>query len=105
MYSMVVAVDDDIDPTNLREVVWAICTRADPAQAVELLKGAWASPLDPRLSPARQASGDTTVGRMLIDACKPFHWKDDFPRTNVFSAEFRQTTAEKWKDVLGNLRP
>jgi len=105
MYSMVVAVDDDIDPTDLRQVIWAICTRADPAQAVELLKGAWASPLDPRLSPAKQASGETTVGRMLIDACKPFHWKDAFPRTNVFSTEFRQTTAEKWKSVLGNLRP
>jgi 4-hydroxy-3-polyprenylbenzoate decarboxylase len=42
---------------------------------------------------------------MLIDACKPFHWKDEFPRTNVFSAEMRQATAEKWKDVLSGLRP
>jgi UbiD family decarboxylase len=105
MYSMVVAVDEDIDPTNLREVMWAICTRADPATAVELLKGAWASPLDPRLSPARKASGETTVGRMLIDACKPFHWKEAFPRTNVFSPEMRRLTADKWREVLGNLQP
>jgi UbiD family decarboxylase len=105
MYSLVVTVDEDVDPTNLREVVWAICTRADPASAVELIKGGWATTLDPRLSPAKKVSGDTTVGRMLIDACKPFHWKDEFPRTNVFSAEMRQATAEKWKDVLSGLRP
>jgi len=105
MYSMVVAVDDDVDPTDLREVIWAICTRADPAQAVELVKNAWASPLDPRLSPAKKASGDTTVGRMLIDACRPFHWKDEFPRTNVFDSELRRVTAEKWKALLPNLRP
>src|SRR5581483_3635867 len=79
MYSLVVTVDDDIDPTNLQEVMWAVCTRADPAQSVEVVRGAWASLLDPRLSPARQASGETTVGRLLIDACKPFHWKDQFP--------------------------
>jgi UbiD family decarboxylase len=103
MYSMAVTVDEDIDPTNLQEVVWAICTRADPASAIEIVQGAWASNLDPRLSPARKASGETTVGRMLIDACRPFHWKDDFPRTNVFSRELRQATAAKWRHVLDNL--
>lgn len=105
MYSQVVTVDDDIDPTNLQEVVWAICTRADPATAVEIIHGAWATTLDPRLSPARRASGETTVGRMLIDACRPFHWKDDFPKTNVFSRELRQATAAKWQHLLNNLKP
>ena len=26
-----VVVDDDIDPTNLNEVLWAVCTRSDPS--------------------------------------------------------------------------
>ena len=45
------------------------------------------------------------MSRMLIDACKPFHWKDEFPRTNVFAPELRRVTAEKWKALLPNLRP
>ena len=27
-----IVVDDDIDPTNLNEVLWALCTRSDPVQ-------------------------------------------------------------------------
>ena len=31
-----VVVDDDIDPTNLNEVLWALCTRSDPVQDIEI---------------------------------------------------------------------
>ncbi len=25
-----IVVDDDIDPTNIEDVLWALCTRSDP---------------------------------------------------------------------------
>src|SRR5437016_14505795 len=83
MYSYYVAVDDDVDPANLKEVLWAMQTRVDPATAVEIIHAAWTSDLDPRLSPAKRAAGDYTVGRLLIDACRPYAWKDQFPRTHA----------------------
>ena len=40
------------------------------------------------------------MGRMLINACKPFSWRDQFPKTNVFSAEERAVVEKKWRDLL-----
>ncbi|MPZ15756.1 MAG: UbiD family decarboxylase, partial [Chloroflexi bacterium] len=37
MYSTYVVVDDDIDPSNMREVLWALSTRVDPAWALEVI--------------------------------------------------------------------
>jgi UbiD family decarboxylase len=98
-------VDDDIDPTNLDEVLWALCTRVDPASAVDIIHDAWTADLDPRVSPAKRAAGDLTVGRMLINGCKPFSWRDEFARTNVFSADERRSVETKWRELLENLAP
>jgi UbiD family decarboxylase len=104
MKTYYVAVDDDIDPTNLNEVLWAMCTRVDPATAVDVIKDAWTADLDPRVSPARRVAGDLTVGRMLINACKPFGWRDQFAKTNMFNVEERRKLEAKWGDLLANLR-
>src|ERR1043166_2489190 len=100
MKTFYLAVDEDIDPANLNEVMWAMCTRVDPATSVDIIRDAWTADLDPRLSPAKRESGDLTVGRMLINACKPFSWRDQFPKTNVFSAEDRRQVETKWRDLL-----
>ena len=95
MYRYYVAVDDDIDPVDLKQVIWAMCTRVDPAESVQTLKS-WTSDLDPRLAPEKREQGDFTMSRMLIDACKPYPWRDRFPRANKFSAEKRREIWEKW---------
>jgi hypothetical protein len=38
---------------------------------------------------------------MAIDACKPFHWRDQFALANKFSAEKRDEIWEKWAPKLG----
>ena len=53
-----------------------------------------------RVSPARREAGDLTVGRMLINACRPFIWRDQFPKSNVFSSEERRIVETKWRDLL-----
>ncbi|HEX2932159.1 MAG TPA: UbiD family decarboxylase, partial [Candidatus Binatia bacterium] len=91
------------DPTNQEEVLWAMCTRVDPTTAVDVVHDAWTADLDPRVSPARRAAGDLTVGRMLINACKPFAWRDQFAKTNVFNAEDRKKLQTKWGELLGKI--
>ena len=103
MKTYYVTVDDDIDPTNQEEVLWAMCTRVDPTTAVDVVRDAWTADLDPRVSPARRAVGDLTVGRMLINACKPFAWRDQFAKTNVFGAEDRTKLQAKWGDLLATI--
>ncbi len=40
-----IVVDDDIDPTNFNDVIWAMCTRCDPRDQVQILHGGWSSAL------------------------------------------------------------
>lgn len=96
----VVVVDDDIDVSNLEELWWAILTRSDPATSIDIVKGAWTSPADPRLTPEQRGNDDITNSRALIDACRPFHWRDEFPRVNAPSPEQARRAKQKFGYLL-----
>ncbi len=92
----VIVVDDDIDPSNVEDVMWAVATRCDPATSIEIVKNYWATPLDPVVPPEKRASGDLTGSRAIVLACRPFHWRKDFPRVNRASDELRRHTLKRW---------
>ena len=92
----VIVTDDDIDVTNLEEVIWAALTRADPATSIDLITGGKGARSDPRLAPWDRASGNIVNSRLIIDACKPFHWRSDFPDVNKPSPEDARTAREKF---------
>ena len=96
----VIVVDDDIDPSNTPDVLWAIATRCDPETSIEIMRGCWSSPLDPRIPPERRQQGDFTNSRAIIDACRPFRWIKDFSKDHALTAQERAETAAKWKHVL-----
>jgi len=94
----VVVVDDDIDPANINEVLWAIGTRSNPEKDIDIIRNTYTSPLDPIYSRgAKVAFG----ARAVIDACKPYDWIKEFPRTASSSAELRQKVIGKWQDLFG----
>lgn len=97
----VVIVDDDIDPTNILEVIWAISTRCDPERGVEIVKEGWSSNLDPVISSSEKNRGNTTSARIIINACIPFWRKGEFPRANRMSSE---TKARIWQKITPFLR-
>ena len=72
---LVVVVDDDIDPTDLFDVMWSICTRCDPAEDIDIIRKMWSGPLDPRIP-----RGTSCNSRAVIDACRPFEMLESFPR-------------------------
>ena len=91
-----IVVDDDIDVSNLEEVVWALITRSDPATSIDIIRNAWSTPLDPRIEPERKAVGDNTNSRAIIDACRPWHWRDKFPAVNAPSPQQRSVALQKF---------
>jgi UbiD family decarboxylase len=96
----VIVVDDDVDVSNLEELIWALITRSDPASSIDIIRNAWSSPLDPRIEPERKAAGDTTSSRAVIDACRPWHWRDEFPAVNVPTSEQRRGALDKFGRLL-----
>ena len=100
MGRLVVVVDDDVDPSNLADVMWAITTRCEPSEQIDIVHNAWSSALDPRIPPDAKASGVTSHSKAIIEACRPFAWKDKFPKTSALSQEEARTIEDKWGKVL-----
>ena len=105
MARLVVIVDDDVDPSNLADVMWAITTRAEPSEQVDIVRDAWSSALDPRISAADRARGRTSNSKMIIDACVPFAMRGEFPKTSGLSLADVRSVEIKWGAVLGGSRP
>ncbi|MEE9145687.1 MAG: UbiD family decarboxylase [Candidatus Binatia bacterium] len=92
----VIVVDDDIDPTNTFDVLWALSSRSDPVESIEILRRCWSGPLDPRIQPGKKGFNS----RAVIDACRPFEWIKDFPPVAESSPELKEKVRSKWKKVL-----
>lgn len=96
----VIIVDDDIDPSNIRDVLWALATRCDPASSIDILTECWSTPLDPRIEPDERARENFTNSVAIINACRPYHWMKEYPDTCYFSEDVRREIYKKWRDVL-----
>jgi 4-hydroxy-3-polyprenylbenzoate decarboxylase len=97
----VIVVDDDIDPSNLEELIWAMVSRSDPATSIDIIHHAWTSALDPRIHPDDKLKGKLTNSRAIIDATRPYEWRDRFPVVNMPSRETMRKTKEKFSYLLG----
>lgn len=100
----VIVVDDDIDPTNLYDVIWAMSSRTDPATGIEIIKDAWNTSLDP-LNAGREQSllpEEYRGSRAIIYACKPISMvlRNTFPKIAESSPELQEKVRAKWKDFL-----
>ena len=96
----IVVVDEDIDPSNFMEVAWAMSTRSDPAESIEIVRGRTVSGIDARIPPDQREEGNITMSQILIDACRPYHWRDQFPKVNEVSPELKAKTIEKWGHAI-----
>ena len=65
--------------------MWAVATRCEPSEQVDIVRNAWSSALDPRISPADKQRGVTSHSKVIIEACRPFPWLDKFPPTSALS--------------------
>ena len=99
----VVVVDEDIDPSNLRDVTWAMCSRCDPESGIEILRNSWGTPLDPLIERTPDMGIEECLSsRAIIFACKPFSrmFHNTFPRVVESGPEVRRKFEEKWKNIL-----
>jgi len=92
----VIVVDDDIDPSNTDDVIWAMSSRSDPDTDIDIIRRCWSGPLDPIIQPGKKGFNS----RAIIDACRPFEWMKDFPPVAESSKEVLDATAKKWGKVL-----
>jgi 3-polyprenyl-4-hydroxybenzoate decarboxylase len=100
MNRFVIVVDEDVDPMNLDEVMWAMSTRCEPSEDIEIMRKSWGSKVDPLLeNPAAPYNS-----RALIDACRPFEKLATFPRVAQISPTTFRDTVARWKDLFADPR-
>ncbi|MEE8449864.1 MAG: UbiD family decarboxylase [Thermodesulfobacteriota bacterium] len=96
-YTLVV--DEDIDPTNTDDILWALSSRSDPADDIEIIRRCWSTPLDPLV----RKGAPSLNTRAIIDATRPYEWMDEFPPVVGFPPEELAETLNKWgKHLAGH---
>ena len=96
----VIVVDEDIDVSNLEELMWAMVTRSDPATSIDIIHNTWSTALDPRIHPDDKEKGKLVNSRAIIDATRPYDWRDRFPLVNMPSPARAKRTREKFGYLL-----
>jgi len=92
----VIAVDDDVDPTDFNQVMWALSTRCNPSDDIDLLRKTWSTGLDPsKVVVAERPYGS----KALIDACKPHRHLDAFPKRTLLRKSMYEQVARRWHEL------
>ncbi len=107
MGAYTVVVEEDIDPSNLDEVLWAMVTRARLDRQIHVIPHCHTNNVHPAIPPAEKMVGDkqglVTAARVVIDACRDLSWKEDWYPIARISPELRTQVKEKWTSVLSKL--
>lgn len=94
-------VNDDVDITDLRSVIWAMATRVHPVRDVWQVPHAYTSILVPFLSPEERKSGDGAY--MLLDGTWPANLSlDEVPKVSSFHhlwpEEIKKKVLARWTE-------
>jgi 4-hydroxy-3-polyprenylbenzoate decarboxylase len=89
-------VDDDVDPTDFNEVLWALSTRCHPSEDIDTLRNTWSTGLDPsQFEMELRPYGS----KALIDACKPHRHLKEFPASTLLRREVYERVAARWAEL------
>ena len=94
--TFVVVVDEDIDPSNLDEVMWAVTTRCEPSEGIDIIRDCWSSYLDPKIPREKKERGQLTNSRAIINACRPFQLLKEYPEVSAIDRDTRLRIIAKW---------
>jgi 4-hydroxy-3-polyprenylbenzoate decarboxylase len=92
----IIVVDEDVDPTNLDDVLWALSTRCHPAEDIDLLRNTWSTGLDPS-QPVPEAR--PYGSKALINACKPHRYLKQFPKSTNLRRSVYDKVAARWSEL------
>ena len=94
----IVAVDEDVDPTNINEVIWAMSTRCSPVEDIDVLRNTWSTWLDPTQNPPEERPWGS---KALINACKEHRYLDVFSHRTTLTRQMWERLAARWSADLG----
>lgn len=96
----VIVLNDDVDPSDLKELVWAFATRCHPLLGHAVFDDIEAAPLLAYLRRSEKASGHT--GKIVYNCLAPDEWGEALPMRASFRhgypAEIVDLVRRRWSD-------
>jgi len=90
----IIAVDDDVDPSNINQVLWAMSTRCNPAEDIDVLRQTWSTWLDPTQNPPEERPYGS---KALINACMEHRYLKQFSRRTKLRRPVYESVAARWQ--------
>jgi 4-hydroxy-3-polyprenylbenzoate decarboxylase len=91
----IVAVDEDVDPTDINQVLWAMSTRCSPVSDIDVLRNTWSTWLDPTLNPPEERPWGS---KALINACKDHRHLESFSSRTTLTRPMWERIAARWSE-------
>jgi len=92
----VIAVDEDVDPTDMDQVLWAMGSRCNPIDDMDILRNTWSTPLDPSQNPPEKRPYGSKV---LINACKDHRYLPVFSARTTLRKSTYDKVAARWEEM------
>lgn len=93
----VILVDDDIDPENMDQVMYALSFKFQPDFGTQILRRGRSTPLDPSLP----RSSRFQTSRIIIDCTTPYEWgEEDLPTPIVLDDDMKTHVLENWESYF-----
>jgi 4-hydroxy-3-polyprenylbenzoate decarboxylase len=92
----IVAVDEDIDPTDIDQVIWAMASRCNPIEDIDILRNTWSTWLDPTQNPPEERPYGS---KALINACKEHRYLPVFSKRTALRREMYEQVARRWSEL------
>ena len=89
----IIAVDHDVDPTDMNQVIWAMTTRCNPEQDIDILRQTWSTYLDPTQNPPERRPYGS---KALVNACMEHRYLKQFSKRSRLREEMYAQVSEKW---------
>jgi UbiD family decarboxylase len=92
----IIAVDEDIDPTDMDQVIWAVASRCSPIDDIDILRNTWSTPLDPTQNPPEKRPYGS---KALINACKEHRYLPVFSKRTTLRKSVYDKVASRWQEL------
>jgi 4-hydroxy-3-polyprenylbenzoate decarboxylase len=92
----IIAVDEDVDPIDTDQVIWAMASRCNPIDDIDILRNTWSTWLDPTQNPPEKRPYGS---KALINACKEHRHLPVFSKRTTLRRSTYDKVAGRWKEL------
>ncbi len=92
----IVTVDEDVDPSDLNQVLWAMATRCNPIDDIDIQRNTWSTWLDPTQNPPEKRP---YASKAMINACKEHRNLPVFSKRTRLRRETYERVVARWQEL------